>query len=362
LKLASSAGHTAGRIFISSESFVSLSLDPRAITLEDFYLLAGRAYSAGINRIIYHGYPYRYILENGKRWYPYPVYEEREEDMVAAGPFAFTTWLDEDQAVWSELPAFNLYLARLCYAMSLGTHRADVAWLDCDWRIPDKTIMNIDGFLPEQGQSDTSLALKRAGLVYDRVSSQALTNASVKNSSFTVGSAQYDCLLLTNFTVASPELMASIERLADAGMPVLVMGGMPERAPGYADHEERDAATQSIAESLRSKAIAVEGVDELVSALHTAGLQPPLTASDDGTMAFALDHREIVNGDILFLFNEAEENRTQALDVNIQIKRVLAFDPETGKLVLEATPDTSGHLSVEVTIPAFRSLVLIIER
>jgi len=363
LKLASSAGHTAGRTFISSESFVSLSLDPRAIILEDLYLLAGRAYSAGINRIIYHGYPYRYILENGERWYPYPAYEDREEDMVSAGPFAFTTWLDEDQAVWSELPAFNLYLARLCYAMSLGTHRADVAWLDCYWGAPDKTILNVDGFLPEQGESDISLALKRAGLVYDRVSPQGLTNASVMNSSFTVGSAQYDCLLLTNFSVASPELMASIQKLADAGIPVLVMGGLPERAPGFADYEQRDAATQSISESLQSKIIVVEGVDALgTELLQTAGLQPPLIVSDDGTMAFALDHREIANGDILFLFNEAQENRTQVLDVNIQVKRILAFDPETGELSLEETPDASGHLSVEVTIPAFRSLVLIIER
>ena len=362
LKLASSAGHTAGRTFISSESFVSLNPDPRALTLEDFYLLAGRAYSAGINRIIYLGYPYLYILENGKRLYGYPAHEESEKDMITAGGVAFTSWLDEDHPVWPDLPEFNMYLSRLCYVLSLGTHRADVAWLNCDWRFPDKTIGSLMGFLPEQGESDISLALKRAGLVYDRVSPSGLTNASAANSSFAVGSARYDCLLLTNFSVASPELMASIERLADAGIPVLVMGGLPERAPGFADYEQRDAATQSIAESLRSKTIAVEGVDELGSALHTAGLQPPLTASDDGTMAFALDHREIVNGDILFLFNEAQEKRTQALDVNLPVKRVRVFDPETGKLSLDATPDISGHLSVEVTIPARRSLVLIIER
>jgi hypothetical protein len=60
LKLASSAGHVAGRRFISSESFIMLTLDFNALTLEDYYLLAGNAFSAGINRTIYHGYAYHY--------------------------------------------------------------------------------------------------------------------------------------------------------------------------------------------------------------------------------------------------------------------------------------------------------------
>ncbi|MFA5367984.1 MAG: glycosyl hydrolase, partial [Dehalococcoidia bacterium] len=363
LKLASSAGHIAGRTFISSESFITIGLDTQALTLEDLYLLAGRAYSAGINRIIYHGYPYFYTLENGSRWYPFPARAEREDDTVSAGPFAFTTWLDEDQALWAELPVFNRQMARLSYAMSLGTHLADVAWLDCDWRIPDKTIMNLDGIIPEQGQSDISLALKQAGLVYDRVSPGVLTNASLIDNGFIVGSAQYDCLLLANFSAASPELLSSIDSLADAGIPVLVMGGLPGRAPGFADYERRDAATQSIAERLQSKVIVVDGFNALGTALlQTAGLQPSLAPSSGEAMAFALDHREISNGHILYLFNEADEDRTQALDVNLPFRFVRIFDPETGDLIMEATPDTSGCLSLEMTIPARRSLVLILER
>jgi hypothetical protein len=167
---------------------------------------------------------------------------------------------------------------------------------------------------------------------------------------------------LTNLSVASPELMDSIEALADAGIPVIVMGGLPERAPGLVDHEQRDAATKASAARLQSKTIAVEGADKLGSALQTANLQPPLTPSDGGELAFALDHRQIENGDILFLFNEAEENRSQTLDVNLPAERVLVFDPETGELTHEATPDASGRISLELTIPAYRSLVLIAER
>ncbi|AQA19426.1 hypothetical protein BST95_15470 [Halioglobus japonicus] len=62
LKLAASAGNVAGRRFISSESFISLTLDFDALTPDDYYFLAGHAFSAGINRTVYHGYAYHYLL------------------------------------------------------------------------------------------------------------------------------------------------------------------------------------------------------------------------------------------------------------------------------------------------------------
>ncbi len=62
LKLAASAAHVAGRRFVSSESFVSMTLDFAALKIEDYYLLAGNAYAAGINRTICHGYAYHYPI------------------------------------------------------------------------------------------------------------------------------------------------------------------------------------------------------------------------------------------------------------------------------------------------------------
>ena len=60
LKLAASAGHVAGRRIISSESFISMTTDFNALAIDDYYLLAGNAYAAGINRTICHGYAYHY--------------------------------------------------------------------------------------------------------------------------------------------------------------------------------------------------------------------------------------------------------------------------------------------------------------
>eukprot|EP00966_Prymnesium_polylepis_P201299 4664405-Prymnesium_polylepis.1 len=35
-------------------------------------LLAGRQYSAGINRLVFHGLPYPYTRADGTEWYPFP--------------------------------------------------------------------------------------------------------------------------------------------------------------------------------------------------------------------------------------------------------------------------------------------------
>jgi hypothetical protein len=47
---------------VTSESFINLTLDHDALELEDYYLLAGNAFAAGINRTICHGYAYHYPL------------------------------------------------------------------------------------------------------------------------------------------------------------------------------------------------------------------------------------------------------------------------------------------------------------
>lgn len=62
LKLASSAAHVAGRRVVSSESFITMSSDFNALGIDDYYRLAGNAFAAGINRLVCHGYAYRYTV------------------------------------------------------------------------------------------------------------------------------------------------------------------------------------------------------------------------------------------------------------------------------------------------------------
>jgi len=60
LKLASSAGNIANRKIISSESFIKIDFNYNSLKIDDYERLAGNAFAAGINQIVFHGYPYEF--------------------------------------------------------------------------------------------------------------------------------------------------------------------------------------------------------------------------------------------------------------------------------------------------------------
>ena len=65
LKLASSAGNIANRKIVSSESFIKIDFNYNRLKIDDYERLAGNAFAAGINQIVFHGYPYEFsLLEN----------------------------------------------------------------------------------------------------------------------------------------------------------------------------------------------------------------------------------------------------------------------------------------------------------
>ena len=65
------SAHVADRRFASSESFITLRLFGTRLSREEMRLLAGRAYSAGINRLAFHGVPYPHTRFDGEVWYPF---------------------------------------------------------------------------------------------------------------------------------------------------------------------------------------------------------------------------------------------------------------------------------------------------
>lgn len=348
LKLASSAAHVCGSKWVGSESFITLSPDPESITLEDFYRLGNKALSAGINRIIYHGFPYGYVRENGEKWYPL----SGEGGTVRVGPVSFTSWISEDHPEWPNLKAFNEYLSRLSYALSCGSHQADIAWLYPEWEYPDN-VMGTDE------ESPISRSLRQSGFVYDRISRRNLEGATLLDDQFVIGEAEYPTLVINDLEVASPEMMTAIEKLVDAGIPVLVKGDLPDRAYGFADYQHRDEEVKKIIERMQDRITFVQNESEFGVRLSDMGIEPALTPTDGSQLVFMPECRSTAQGYILALFNESDDIQTQTIDVRIPAQTIQVLDPQTGDIVGQATSDQSGNLSIEITIDAHRSVVLL---
>jgi hypothetical protein len=351
LRLAASAAHVAGRHIASSESFITLRLYGTALEVPELDLLAGRALSAGINQIVHHGVPYPYARSDGRAWYPFSGGFRR----ILAGPFPMTTWFRD--ALWEELPALNLRLARLCLAMRQGEHVADVAWLHAARELPDAPSFEFGRVDPLEGESAGSRALRARGLVTDRVSRRQLRDAVVSQGSFRVGAAHYRALLLDPMEAAEPELVERAVAIARAGVPVLAIGALPRRSRGLVDADLRDRALAAAVAELRTLAVAVATEEELGDALETLALEGPLVAAGHEPLRLSIDHRRSAREHILLLFNESWTPLRQRLRVNLGGGAISRWDPRSGEVAL-LTGGTGSEL--DLTLGPAESIVLTI--
>ncbi|MGI9430974.1 MAG: glycosyl hydrolase, partial [Myxococcota bacterium] len=325
LKLASSAAHVADRRWASSESFITLRLFGTHLSDEEMRLLAGRAYSAGINRLAFHGVPYPYERADGKDWYPFSGGFGR----ILAGPLPMSSQLGPDQLL--ELPAFNRFLARLSVAMSHGEPVADVAWLRAEPIFPDEASLQLGRIEPHAGESEVTQALRARGLVHDRVSRRMLAGATPIDGGFEVGARRYRALLVDPLGVAEPGLVEKIATLAEKGVPVLTLGILPRRAPGLRDAENRDPRVLTARNRLVVRAIPVPDAAALEPALarhvRSTLVEPPAGER----LSVSLERRRSPAGDILLAFNESWSPQKSTLRFTRAGGALIAWDPHTGE-------------------------------
>lgn len=324
LKLASSAAHLANRPWASSESFITLRLLGTRLDQSDMRMLAGRAYSAGINRLAFHGVPYPYARADGETWYPFPGGFGR----ILAGPLPMTSHFDSDAL--AELQDFTRLLARLTLAMSRGAPSAEVAWLRADGIFPDAASFQIGRIEPHAGESATTGALRARGLGHDRVSRRMLASAAAQPGAFSIGARRYRGLLLDPIEIAEPALLARVAEIAEAGVPVLALGALPRRAPGLRDAESRDERARAAVERLSKLIVRVPSPDDLESLLarHVRGslVEPPPGAS----LRVSIERRHARAGDILLVFNESWEPREARLRFMRAGGMLTRWDPRSG--------------------------------
>lgn len=100
LKVASSAAHVYGRRIVSAESFVhpNQAYGTTPVTLERD---VNRLIAAGVNQIVYHGFPYVYMDRPEPGWFPFNP------------PIAFSDHFNPHTKIWKDLPRINEYIGRL---------------------------------------------------------------------------------------------------------------------------------------------------------------------------------------------------------------------------------------------------------
>jgi hypothetical protein len=261
LKMAASAAHVYGRAIVGSESFVWPTV-PYQTTPEKVKLAADELLTAGVNAVVYHGFPYIVPEVPPPGWHPFSGHY---------GEGNYSSALNELNTFWPFLGRLNDYMARIQYLSQIGTNVAAVALYRND------LIHGSDEVPPAPRLNQ---ALMDAGYNYDHINAESLSHSSVRDRMLiTAGGARYRVLVLPGLAAIDAGLAEKLKSFASAGLPIVFAGEVPDRADGLLGNERNTQRVQVAMRGLRHESTSHFAAD-------AAGAVSLLSASLDPDVKF----------------------------------------------------------------------------
>jgi hypothetical protein len=252
LKMAASAAHVYGRAIVGSESFVWPN-SAYQTTPEKMKRASDELMTAGVNAVVYHGFPYLIPGIPPPGWHPF-------SGILGSGNYS--SQFNELNPFWPYLAQLNGYLTRLQFLSQVGTNVAAVALYFDDMTHGAEEMPPT----PKLNQ-----ALLDAGYNYDHINSRALMQCTVKTRMLvTIGGAHYRALVLPPLDAVDPALAEKLLDFASSGLPIVFAGKLPTHADGFLQNESntrRVQASMRRARDLRSLYLA-SGNEDAVAKLR----------------------------------------------------------------------------------------------
>jgi hypothetical protein len=219
---AAGIAHTNGRTIVAAESFTSDDREAWQAHPASMKALGDWAFTAGINRIVFHRYQNQagLAMKPGMTMGPYGVHWERTQ-----------TW-------WDLVPAYHTYLARCQFMLRRGLPVSDVCFLVAEgsphvFRPPASAL---------RGDPPGPV-----GAAFDGCPPETLlASASVKDGRIVLPDGMsYRVLVLPERETMTPALLRKVRDLVAAG--ATVIGPRPRKSPSLAGFPGCDAEVEAIA-------------------------------------------------------------------------------------------------------------------
>jgi len=338
LKMAASAAHVFGRAIVGSESFV-WSNALYQTTPEKMKLAADQLFTAGVNAIVYHGFPYIMPDVPAPGWHPF------------SGMFSgcFSSQFNEFNPFWPHLAQINGYITRVQYLSQIGTNVAAVAlyWNDL-----------AHGATEAPPTPNLNQAIMDAGYNYDHINAPSLLACSVRDRVLvTVGGARYRTLVFPTIRSLDRALAEKLQSFASAGLSILFAGQVPFQADGLLDNVRNTQRVQTAMEQLRSldNVYFASRIDEAIAMLRKAA--DPNIRFHSSTLPFI--QKRIGNSTAYFLRNPSDE--AQHLDAEFEAEgKPELWDPWTGRMVsIAGSRRKDNWVEIELDLQPLSSALIV---
>lgn len=360
LKFASSGAHLYGRSLVASESFVWMNHDYET-TPEKIKRYADELLTAGINEIVYHGFPYEYMDRPEPGWHPF------SSNFIPI--MTFSSHMNFHNPFWEYLRPLNDYMARLQYLSQTGRFVAPVALYTHYQNFPSWTPTDVDYPL--------EYSLMANGYNFDFINEDILLNhAKVVNHELETPGARYKAVVLRNERRLTLGLVRKLHQFSQEGLPVVFAEAAPAEEVGFRNFAENGREIRRrVAEMLgvSAEAVATSSEQKHGSTLfvrdatrvpdllgNSLGVPPNLRfESPQPNIYFA----QFDNGPVHFYFlrNPKPESQDTRVILGPAGMTPEVWDPWTGKIAAASQyVRRDNGTALDIHLDAYDSLLLAI--
>lgn len=364
LKILASGAHLYNRPILSCESAVYMN---RAYmtTPQKLRLIVDKLFTAGVNQVIYHGVPYKYV---NKRTIP--------EGWTPFGN-KYSSNLGEGNIFWEDMKDINEYIGRAQYALRSGKSHADILiylpFLRTEIPYNPKEILQggyfegVEPPLPKgiESYSEESIEwsktfysfineLEAKGYTWDWVNDASIQEATLeKDNQINIRANRYQALVLVNDSIIEMKTAEKINAMAKKGMNLLAIGTLPSKQPSYLNWETNDKITeQKIEGALKSKnSLHIPTGNNFDVWFKT--LSQAVKYNDSYNFARQVQ-REMNDGSRLhFIWNKSDAWQPLSLNLDKKFKNAYWLNAETGAITV-----VDDLKNVSTVIPPYSTIIL----
>lgn len=282
--------HLAGKTFHSSEAMAA-PLATYARPWKEFLQTYNLIFAAGINRVVFHGSSYQ--MDVNRKHSTWPGWH--------AFQHCFGDPWNERQIYWSDVDIFTGYLTRTQFMLQYGKAK------------PDFVVYR--GFMQSgPGGAETLGCLLDMGYCYDIYGNSCITYPGLKaeNGILDPGGADYRCMIIDNSAPTPVAVYQRLAELAEADLPMIVLGAWPQRTRGLSGEDNTDEALAELTAKLDSLPNAYHAAtpQDIAPILSSLGIHPYASAQAPGLLTLRRSGDE---ADCYYILNSGSE----ALDTTI---------------------------------------------
>ena len=302
--------HVWGRRYAATESFTAAPDSGGRWQTTPFSIKAQGdcVFAQGVNRIIYHRFTHQ----------PWPG----NQYLPGMTMGRWGMHLDRTQTWWDLADDWFRYQARCQWMLQEGTFVADALFF-CGEQAPNQG-GNTDG----AGASDMKLP---PGYDWDICATKAVEMLKVENGRVVApGGVSYALLILPPQETMSEKMLATVERLLDAGAKVCGLV-KPTRVPGLAGYPFASERLRARAEKVWAKGVMMCRPAE---ALQRLGIAPDFTSTENDPQKGAVYiHRRNAEADWYFVALNNDKSKSFEASFRMTGRQPEIWDAEKGTIV-----------------------------